>query len=229
VTCDFLNARGMSMPVVTIDGQTWVGLIAATFVQRGDSIDVWPVVTTLFDDGSTRQYPKPLLYGCVRFGGTLPEVDGLSVFETGNATVCVPEGEGGSFADAWIIRPALAAANALRLLEAVNVTLEPADLSRAATRRAGREGADIPLEVVIRTSRRETTAPVTTGSVDWQHRWTVRGHLMHFKRGPIFNANPRKRVDDPKHGECVIVWCPVTVKGPADKPLILKARRLESP
>jgi hypothetical protein len=230
VTCDFLNARGMSMPVSTMEGATkWVGLIAATFVQQTDDIiDVWPVVTTLAE-GSTHS-PKPVLYGCVRFGGQLPDPpEGLRAGTIRNASFWAigAETETQLFPDLWIFQPTIAAASALRLLEAVNVTLQPAVLSRTIMRRAGREDAAIPLEVLIRTTRAATNQSPTAGTVDWQHRWTVRGHWMHFKRGPVYNANPRKRVLDSTHGECVKVWCPPFVKGPEGKPLVLKARRLD--
>jgi hypothetical protein len=36
----------------------------------------------------------------------------------------------------------------------------------------------------------------------------VKGHMRHITKGPIFDANPYQRVDDPEHGECVIVEVP---------------------
>lgn len=241
VTCDFLNALGMSMPVGTSGGEDeWVGLIAATFQQDGDALDVWPVVTTLAaaeDEGP--RHPQALSFGRVRFGGPLPDApDGLTLVQVGSASAWVVDpqhaedpakftkADSAMWTKLWVIMPALAAASALRLLEAVNVSLLPAELPRPVRRRAAREGAEIPLEVVIRTSRREG-ALAAGHTVEWQHRWTVRGHWKHFTKGPVFNANPRKHVYDANGNPCVRVWCPPFVKGPSDRPLILKARRMD--
>lgn len=231
VTCDFLTAQGMSMPIEVVRGGTgeWVGLVAATMQQTGDAIDVWPVVTTLHSRRSDEdQRTRSLLFGRVRFGGELPEPPtGLVRVDVAGASAWVVDvQEARIWAQLWVVSPALGAASALRLLEAVNVDLQPAELARPVRRRAAREGADIPLEVVIRTSRRDSDVP--SHSVDWQHRWTVRGHWKHFHKGPIFNANPRRRVVDAEGNECVRVWCPPFVKGPDDKPLVLKSRRVAS-
>lgn len=245
VTCDFLTQRGMSMPIqaaADLKNSEWVGLVAATLQEQGEGIiDVWPVVKVLSasrpDDAQSGG--KCLLFGRARFGAELGDPpDGMRGFDFESASVwaiddtrTADEAEATRECDPiwallWIVKPAQAAISALRLLEAVNVDLAPADLSRAERRRAARVGADVPLEVVIRTSRRESATP-STGSVEWQHRWTVRGHWKHFTKGPVFNANSRKRVYDAAGNECVKVWCPPFVKGPDDKPLVLKARRID--
>lgn len=36
----------------------------------------------------------------------------------------------------------------------------------------------------------------------------VREHVRHITRGPIFDANPHQRVNDPVYGECVIIEVP---------------------
>jgi hypothetical protein len=232
VTCDFLAQSGMSMPVaIASDADDWVGLMAATMRQEGEILDVWPVVTTLHPrEADEHQNQRSLLYGRARFGGELPDppagfvklnVEGASVW-------AIEGGEEALWASLWIVAPAIAAGSALRLLDAVNVSLEEAPLPRPERRRAARVGAKPSLEVVIRSSGKERQASIMPSTIDWQHRWTVRGHWMHFKRGPIFNANPRRRVIDPVHGECVRVWCPPFVKGPDDKPLVLKSRRFQS-
>jgi hypothetical protein len=238
VTCDFLTAQGISMPIraaTELKNSEWVGLVAATLVEQGEGIiDVWPVVKVLSaNDPDHAQTGRSMMFGCVRFGGELDEPPvGIDRLQVGKASVWSIALDSSGDADRaemwatlWVLLPAQAALSALRLLDAVNVDLAPADLSRPARRRAAREGADIALEVVIRTSRRDS--PQSTGTIDWQHRWMVRGHWKHFSKGPVFNANPRKRVIDAKHGECVKVWCPPFVKGPDDAPLILKARRVD--
>lgn len=230
VTCDFLAQSGMSLPVMATRDDEWVGLVAATFVQQQDAIDVWPVVTTLHALSTDEdQKQRTLLFGKARFGAALPEPPGesLSLLDLDGASVWAVSGEDeGIWAKAWVVNPALAAASALRLLEAVNVSLETADLPRAERRRAQRSGADPALEVVIRTTASSRPA-VVTGGVDWQHRWTVRGHWKHFRRGPVFEANPRKRVTESDGTEAVRVWCPPFVKGPEGKPLVLKSRRAD--
>lgn len=254
VTCDFLSEQGMSMPVITMNDDitshsmvsinirtnqptiarsdtAWVGLVAATLRQEGDAIDVWPVVTTLRPEReNSHQALDVLLYGRCRLNGELPEAPpGMKKIQCGPASCWVIDEnrDEDGFADMWIVRPALAACSALSLLEAVNVEIQEAELSRAERRRAERSGAEPALEVIIQhkhsTSKTENDI---TRSIDWQHRWTVRGHWKHFTKGPVFNANPRKRVIDSKHGECIKIWCPPFIKGPEGKPLILKSRRV---
>lgn len=236
VFCDFMGADGAVMPIhETKEGQQ-VGLIGATLVQSSEdgAIDVYPIITTNAERGGTiADRPKSLLYGMARFGGHLPEPPpGLQLVEKLGAQMWLIEmdvvEDHEFWATCWVLAPALAAAACLRLLDAVNVDLEEAVLPRPERRRAVREGAKIPLEVRVRPRSGAEGATGPSREVDWSHRWTVRGHWMHFRRGPIYNANPRKRVVDPVHGECVKVWCPPCVKGPSDKSLVLKTRRADN-
>lgn len=256
VTCDFLSEQGMSMPVITMDNAVaashsmvsvntrtnhptigsadtaWVGLVAATMRQEGDAIDVWPIVTTLRpEQENNRQTVDVLLYGRCRLNGELSEPPaGMKKIQIGPASCWImDEGrDNDKFAEMWIVRPALAACSALSLLEAVNVEIQEAELSRPERRRAERTGAQPAMEVIVRHKNNQSgkTDANFAQSIDWQHRWTVRGHWKHFTRGPVFNANPRKRVMDAEHGECIKIWCPPFIKGPDDKPLVLKSRRI---
>lgn len=131
-------------------------------------------------------------------------------------------------AELWLDLPARAACAALQLLDAVNVSLQPARLDRREQRRVARFGAEPAREVVIRASQRYGASAARSGSVDYQHRWTVRGHPKFYTKGAIFDANPHKRVSV-DGVECVKVWCPAFIKGPQDKPLILKSRRVPAP
>jgi hypothetical protein len=233
VTCDFLTQWGMSMPVVDCDGNgRWVGLVAATLQESASGIDVWPVVTTLrAQEADDRQSPTALQYGRVRLGSPLPEApEGLvrvSIDEHLSAWVLELCGEPSIRANLWLDLPARAACAALQLLDAVNVSLQPAHLDRSEQRRAARFGAEPAREVVIRAAR-EHTSTAGSGGVDYQHRWTVRGHPKHYTRGSIFDANPQKRITI-DGVECVKIWCPAFVKGPQDKPLVLKSRRVVAP
>jgi hypothetical protein len=233
VTCDFLTPWGMSMPVVDSDGHgRWVGLVAATLQETVSGIDVWPVVTTLqANRDDDRQSATALLFGRVRFGASLPPApEGFARVSIGggvSAWVLELCGEPNSHAGLWLDLPARAACSALQLLDAVNVSLEPARLDHREQRRVARLGAEPAREVVIRTSRRYG-ATARSGSVGYQHRWTVRGHPKLYTRGAIFNANPHRRVTV-DGVECVKIWCPAFIKGPQDKPLILKSRLVVTP
>lgn len=84
---------------------------------------------------------------------------------------------------------------------------------RPVLRRWGRSGRDIPEDgavVVVKFRRYRKTEyehdPEGEG-VEWSHRWLVRGHWrqIHDKDG-----NPR------------LTWVKAHIKGPDDKPLVLK-------
>jgi hypothetical protein len=177
VTCDFLTQWGMSMPVVDCDGNgRWVGLVAATLQESASGIDVWPVVSTLrAQDADDRQTPTALLYGRVRLGSPLPQApEGfihVSIDEHLSAWVLELCGEPSIRANLWLDLPARAACAALQLLDAVNVSLQPAHLNRSEQRRVARFGAQPAHEVVIRASR-EHNSIAGSGGVDYQHRWT---------------------------------------------------------
>jgi hypothetical protein len=230
---DFFSTTGMSLPVqgVSDDDGWWVGLVAATITQSdpGGTVDVWPTVTTLHADRpNDRQAPRELMFGTVRFGAPLgPAPDGLRHVKLNDCEAWVvdidhPE----PWAELWLRAPALAAISALRLLDAVNVDLIEKPMARAERRRADREGAKPALMVDVRTNSMSSSDPTgTVGTVDWSHRWTVRGHWRHHGEGTaIARRHPSRLVDVPGRGRCVKVWCPPYVKGPADKPLVLKTR-----
>lgn len=233
VIADFLSTTGMSLPVQAMknDDGWWVGLIAATIAQGEENgpIDIWPTVTTLHahrDDDD--QAPKELMFGHVRLGGPLPAPpEGLVHVKIDGAEAWVVDIENPEpWAQLWLIAPAVAAVSALRLLDAVNVALIDMPLDRPARRRAAREGAKPALMVDITTGRStgggSSDAPT---HIDWQHRWTVRGHWKHFGEGTaVARRHPSRVIEVPGHGRCVKVWCPPFIKGPADKPLIFKTR-----
>lgn len=233
VVADFFTPTGMSMPVQPFNNAEgwWVGLIAATIAQgeEGGPIDVWPTVTTLHaHEEDDKQTPKELMFGHVRIGGPLPPApDGLVHVKLEGAEAWVVDIENPEpWAHLWLLVPAVAAVSALRLLDAVNVSLIDMPLARAARRRAEREGAKPALMVDIASGRSTGHGGSDTlAHIDWQHRWTVRGHWKHFGEGtPIARRHPSRVLDVPGHGRCVKVWCPPFVKGPADKPLIFKTR-----
>lgn len=109
------------------------------------------------------------------------------------------------------------------LLRSSNVTTAVKTVSRQVRRAAKRDNLRIPLEVVVRSSNGSATTQ--HGSVEYSHRFEVRAHFQHHSKGPIFEKckDPAKRV---MHNgvECVRVWNPGSVKGPADKPFVPKVR-----
>lgn len=89
------------------------------------------------------------------------------------------------------------------------VTDEPALIERAARRRA--ERAKLPSEVRYIDLRHPEHAPTrsTSADVDWSHRWIVSGHWTNQPYGP---AQSLRRPQ----------WIAPYVKGPDDKPLVVK-------
>jgi len=120
------------------------------------------------------------------------------------------------------------AVSVLKLLECVGVDLAPASLSRQARRQAERKSESIPLEVHIRRGPRRRYEPKGDHRpIDYSHRFEVRGHFKHVTRGPEFNAAPEEKKVIVGGVECVRKWCPPFVKGPDDKPLIPKWRKID--
>jgi hypothetical protein len=108
------------------------------------------------------------------------------------------------------------ALRALFLLESVNVALREGKPAGP-----GHRGNGVPsYEVFIRQPTRSEHDP-SAQTVDWSHRWEVRGHFKHFRKGPIYEKNADNRVE--VGGDSYVrVWCPPHVKGPPGKPLVPK-------
>lgn len=235
VVADFLSTTGMSLPVQGFHDARdwWVGLVAATIVQSDENgpVDVYPTVTTLNPDRpNDAQVPRELMFGCIRFGAPMPPApEGLMnvVLDDCEAWIIDDMEEPATWTALWVRAPALAAISAMRLLDAVNVDLIDVPLARAARRRAERENAKPALMVDVRTTSHSSGSDPTgnVGTIDWRQRWTVRGHWKHFgEHTAVARRHPSRILDVPGHGRCVKVWCPPHVKGPADKPLVLKTR-----
>ena len=116
---------------------------------------------------------------------------------------------------------------ALRWLESVNVSLQPMRLTGKAQKRAARKGQQIPLTVTVRQPKQTSKRDPSGERANYSHRFEVRGHYMHFSHGPIFDATePANICDVPGIGPCRRVWCPPHVKGPQDRPLVVKRREV---
>ena len=115
-------------------------------------------------------------------------------------------------------------AGVLTFLESANVELIDAiPLPRS------HKAAGVPhYEVVVRQGKKRLVYPDghQPTSADWSHRWEVCGHFKHFRRGVVFDSNAERRIHTTDGDEFVRIWCPPHVKGPEDKPLIPKTRKV---
>jgi hypothetical protein len=81
--------------------------------------------------------------------------------------------------------------------------------SRATGRRAAREQLDSPVRVIrLRRSGNHSEGGTGDSSVEWSHRWMVTGHWRNQWYATTGQHRPK--------------WIPAHVKGPADKPLVVK-------
>jgi hypothetical protein len=182
----------------------------------------WPIILPIYTHRTgLLKFPGMCVLG---ENGDLMTSDFAAMVEAGHAYAGIRETPSSDGDDRTALTGASIALAALDLLKSVNVDLEEAPAAPKGHRAAG-----VPsFEVVIRQNRSMRRA-ATSGEapVEWSHRWEVRGHYKHFSKGPIFDANPLKRVEH-NGVECVRVWCPPFVKGPEDKPFVPKARRVGS-
>jgi hypothetical protein len=116
----------------------------------------------------------------------------------------------------------------LYLLDSANVGLERVHVSRQVRRQADRTGAEIAWTVVVRPSATHAGAAVP-GGVEYSHRFEVRGNFAHHPQGSwLFERSPPEEIRAcPRCGQCRRVWRPSHVKGPADRPLAIKIRRVD--
>jgi hypothetical protein len=105
----------------------------------------------------------------------------------------------------------------LRLMQQRVFVQESVRLPRATRRRMEREKAGPQLEdvLVIRLRRpsQHTNGEVSEEGRDWTHRWIVDGHWRNQPYGPKENPTHYRQI-----------WISPHVKGPEDKPLVVKKR-----
>lgn len=119
----------------------------------------------------------------------------------------------------------LLVSGALVLLGSANV-----DLVDGAGMPFGHQAHGIPhMEIVVRQGGKRYVYPDDhqVETRDWSHRWEVRGHFKHFRKGPVFERHPERRITTHIGDEFVRIWCPPHVKGPQDKPLVPKLRTVQ--
>jgi hypothetical protein len=106
----------------------------------------------------------------------------------------------------------------LRLLSQTLIKSSPADVDKAAMKRATRRGLPgLVTTVTLRRVRYVGNETHDETEVEWSHRWLVRGH---WRRQPCGPDHPLAEPDG--HGGFVaIIYINPYIKGPEDKPLHL--------
>jgi hypothetical protein len=145
-------------------------------------------------------------------------------------------GNGGDIADQYQHALGVAAAVAVRmtlkviyLLDSVNVELAPATVSRQVRRQAERTGTELAWVISVRAPRRQERDGGESASRSYSHRFEVRGNFAHHREGSWLyeRSTPADIRPCPRCGECRRVWREPHIKGPADKPLAIKVRRID--
>lgn len=117
----------------------------------------------------------------------------------------------------------------LYFLDTPNIELVDAPLTRQIRRQAERSGAIIAKTIFVKHSQRRS-APTDHDDaehLDYSHRFEVRGHWKYYPEGTrTADARPDLLRYVPGRGMCRKIWCPPFVKGPEDKPLVVKTRRV---
>lgn len=119
---------------------------------------------------------------------------------------------------------------ALWLLEMSNVEIVDAPVTRQMRRSAQRQQGQIAMTVHIASNRKQylpRDADTETGEerhVEYSHRFRVRGHPAHFPLGTrMADSRPDMVRPCARCGKCRRIYVPPYIKGPEEKPLILKS------
>lgn len=125
---------------------------------------------------------------------------------------------------------ALRALAALSIMESDFVVVEDAAMERRDMKRAEKRGWKIASQVYIRPVRKGGHPHEPTGNErQFSHRFWVRGHMKHFPIGTRLATHrpdlvkPCTRTGVASCGLCRRVWTPPFIKGPEDKPLVMKS------
>jgi hypothetical protein len=116
----------------------------------------------------------------------------------------------------------------LYFLDTPNIELVDAPLTRQVRRQAERSGAKISKTIFVQHSTKRYDRDDAEGEhVEFSHRFEVRGHWKCYPEGTrMADARPDLLRYVPGRGMCRKIWTPPFVKGPEDKPLVIKTRRL---
>lgn len=118
----------------------------------------------------------------------------------------------------------------LYLLDSTNIELAEVDLPRQSRRRAARKGTPIASEIRISRGKSRSTdnAAHQPDDARLSHQFEVRGNFAHY--GPdtylYQHSDPEHLKPCPRCGRCRRVWRPPHIRGPEDKPLVVKVRKI---
>lgn len=117
----------------------------------------------------------------------------------------------------------------LYMLDSTNVNLERMPVSRQKRRQTERDGCEIAWTVAVTPPKSGSAKSSDPASANYLHRFEVRGNFAHY--GPdtqLYQRSPAETIRPcPRCGTCRRIWRPPHVKGPADKPLVVKIRRVD--
>lgn len=118
----------------------------------------------------------------------------------------------------------------LFLLDSTNIELAPVALSRQSRRQAERKGTGIASTIRVKRSKKAEPSGSGGQSVKFDHQFEVRGNFAHY--GPdtklYRHSDPVHIHPCPRCGTCRRIWRPPHIKGPTDKPLVVKVRRIDA-
>jgi hypothetical protein len=123
----------------------------------------------------------------------------------------------------------LRALAALSIMESDFVVVEQADLEHRDIKRAEKRGWKISDQVYVRPTRKGGHYEPTGNTRNYSHRFWVRGHMKHYSLGTRAATHrpdlvkPCTRAGLASCGMCRRIWTPPFIKGPEDKPLVMKS------
>lgn len=125
---------------------------------------------------------------------------------------------------------AMVALKTLWLMNMGNVEIVDAPLTRQWRREAARKQQRIALAVHVHVNRKQyaSSADGAHAAREYSHRFRVRAHVKHFQVGTrMADADPGKVKPCPRCGRCRQVFTPSFIKGPDNRPLVLKSLVLD--
>jgi hypothetical protein len=164
--------------------------------------------------------------------GETPRAVAGALMGVARASSGIPAGQVEAFkfnlaaASGTAVRMAL---KALYLLDSANVEISEAPLSRQARRQADRKGTNIAWIIRVRPPQSAERESDEQGKRSFSHRFEVRGNFAHYKEGGWLyeHSDPEDIRPCPRCGRCRRVWRQPHIKGPVDKPLAIRVRRVD--
>lgn len=199
----------------------WVGALCR---QRAEGIEILGITTGLNFGGPELACPAVFL------APTVPDVDpgngGLVAYARTDdegldyMTALTADNTNALMVLATNIARRVAAV--LMVLSAVNVSTEHKPMHGKRLRRWNRERHPRPHVVTVRTERGSAEEGAHRGGGgELRSSHMVRGHWMHFTKGPVFDNHPEARRYIPKlECEAVRIWRGSHVRGPKDAPFV---------